>query len=105
MLPMMSAMATGERGDGEVVEDLADGVGEGPAVGEVHEGAVDRVEQGHACCEQDREAEDGDRGRPPAAALRRWRAAPPRWRVEAEAEEQPSGYICQDALTAGVARP
>ena len=35
-------------GDGDVVVDLADRPGEGPAVGEVHEAAVDGVEQAHA---------------------------------------------------------
>ena len=45
-------------GDREVVVDLAHRLGERPAVGEVHERAVDRVEQRHAGGEQDRQAED-----------------------------------------------
>src|SRR3954468_24706523 len=35
----------GQSGDREVVVDLAHRLGEGPAVGEVHERSVDRVEQ------------------------------------------------------------
>ena len=58
MVPMMSATATESAGDGEVVIDLAHGLGEGPAVGEVHERAVDRVEQRHAGGEEHRQAED-----------------------------------------------
>ena len=45
--------------DGDVVEDLADRVGEGPGVREVHEGAVDRVEQD---CNSRREAADSQTG-------------------------------------------
>jgi len=58
----------GQAGDGEVVVDLADGVGEGPAVGDVHEGPVQGVEQAHPCGEQQRQHHDGvpgqARGRP-----------------------------------------
>src|SRR6266498_1663236 len=38
----------GEEGDGDVVVHLADRLGEGPTVGEVHERAVHGVQQGHA---------------------------------------------------------
>ncbi len=41
--------ADGQPGDDQVVVDLADRPGERPAVGEVHEQAVQRVEQHHAC--------------------------------------------------------
>ena len=58
MVPMISATATRERGDGDVVVDLAHRLGERPAVGEVHEAAVDRVEQAHAGREQDRQGQD-----------------------------------------------
>ena len=55
---MISATATEMRGDRDVVEDLADGFRERPAVGEVHEHAVDRVDQAHPCGEQDRQHEN-----------------------------------------------
>src|SRR5581483_5135420 len=48
-----------ERSDGDVVVDLAHRVREGPAVRVAHEGAVRRVEQGHAGGEEQREREDG----------------------------------------------
>src|ERR1700722_974692 len=38
----------GQARDGEVVIDLADGLRKGPVVGEVHEAAVDGVEETHA---------------------------------------------------------
>ena len=44
--------------DRDVVEDLANRLGERPAVGEVHERAVDGVQQRHAGGEQDRQAQD-----------------------------------------------
>ena len=44
--------------DGDVVEDLAHRPGEGPAVGGVHEDAVDGVGQAHARREQDRQHQD-----------------------------------------------
>ncbi len=47
-----------ERRDRDVVVDLPHRLGERPAVGEVHERAVDRVQQRHAGGEQDRQAED-----------------------------------------------
>ena len=51
-----------QTGDGEVVIDLPDRLGEGPVVGEVHETAVDGVEEAHARGEEDREREDGVEG-------------------------------------------
>src|SRR5271157_2056365 len=47
--------ADGQPGDDQVVVDLADRPGERPAVGEVHEQAVQRVEQHHAAAEQERQ--------------------------------------------------
>ena len=55
-------------GDRDVVEDLAHRLGERPAVGEVHERAVERVEQRHAGREQDRQAQDRVERQPAAAA-------------------------------------
>src|SRR5438094_532768 len=43
-----------EAGDGDVVIDLADRIGEGPAVGVAHEGAVGGVHQRHSGGEDDR---------------------------------------------------
>src|SRR5579862_4858319 len=51
-------------GDGEVVEELAHGAGEGPVIGEVHEAAVEGVEQGHPRREQERQREDRVEGEP-----------------------------------------
>jgi hypothetical protein len=79
-----------QTGDREVVKDLADRPGERPAVGEVHERAIDRVEQAHPCRKQDREAENGI-----PRQSRRARAAGDDEQgdlgrgVEAEAEEHP----------------
>ena len=47
-----------DAGDRDVVEDLADRLGERPAVGGVHEHAVDGVHQAHAGREQDRQHQD-----------------------------------------------
>ena len=55
MVPMMNADGDGQPGDDQVVVDLADRPGERPAVGEVHEQAVQRVEQRHAAAEQERQ--------------------------------------------------
>ena len=71
----------GQAGDGEVVVDLADRLGERPAVGEVHERAVDGVQQAHA---RRRTAPAGTGSRTRAGRRRRrCRPAPagrPRWR-------------------------
>ena len=77
-----------ERGDGEVVIDLAHGLGEGPAVGEVHERAVDRVEQRHAGGEEHRQAEDRVPRQPGAGRARGQEEQRDLGRrVEAQAEE------------------
>ena len=54
--------------DRDVVEDLAHRLGERPAVGEVHERAVERVEQRHPGGEQDRQAEDRVQRQPAGGA-------------------------------------
>ena len=51
--------ADGQPGDDQVVVDLADRLGERPAVGEVHEEAVQRVGQHQAAGEQERQREHG----------------------------------------------
>src|SRR6185437_16144464 len=53
-----------QAGDDQVVVDLADRPGERPAVGEVHEGAVEGVEQHHAAGEQERQRQHGEVGQP-----------------------------------------
>ena len=58
-------------GDREVVEDLAHGPRERPAVGEVHERAVDRVQQRHPRGEQHGQAEDRVERQPGAGRARR----------------------------------
>src|SRR5580693_4002907 len=58
----------GQRGDRDVVVDLAYRVGERPPVGEVHERAVDRVEQRHPGREQHRQAQDRVPGQPAGRA-------------------------------------
>ena len=78
-----------ERGDGDVVVDLANRLRERPAVGEVHERPVEGVEQRHAGGEEDRQGEH----RPPRQA-RGDRAAGDHQQadlgdgVEAEAEQE-----------------
>ena len=75
-----------QAGDREVVEDLADRLGERPAVGEVHERAVDRVHQRHPGGEQDRQAQDRVPRQPGARRRRRRaRAARPRSRCRTRA--------------------
>ena len=51
--------ADGQPGNDEVVVDLADRPGKGPAVGEVHEAAVEGVEEHHAAGEQERQGQHG----------------------------------------------
>ena len=60
MVPMMNAAPIDSPVMTRVVVDLADRPGERPAVGEVHEGAVQRVEQHHPAGEQERQGEHGE---------------------------------------------
>ena len=94
-VPMTSGDRDREAGDGDVVEDLADRLGERPAVGEVHERAVDGVQQRHPGGEQHRQAEDRVPGQPGAGGAAGEDEQGDLGRgVEAEAEQQADGYIC-----------
>ena len=96
--PIPSATTTESPVTVRVVVELAHRVGERPAVGEVHERAVDRVEQGHPGGEQDRQ-----RQRPRTTAARRpprrprGTAARPRSPCRSPSPNStPSGYICHE---------
>ena len=96
-----------EAGDGDVVEDLAHRLRERPAVGEVHERAVDRVEQRHA---RRRRGPAGRGSRTRAARRRRRRrrarAARPRWRCRSRGRTgRRSGTSAAACVTVRVSRP
>ena len=90
-----------EAGDGDVVVDLADRLGERPAVGEVHERAVDGVQQAHAGREQDRQARGSRRTAARTPRRRRpGRAAPTSVAVsKPRPNSTPIGYICHGLVT------
>jgi hypothetical protein len=79
-------------GDHDVVVDLAHRSGEGPAVGEVHEHAVDGVQQAHPGGEKHGQHEDGVPGHlDGGAAGRQHQQADLRSGVEAQAEQEAHG--------------
>ena len=62
MPPINSATSDGDRGDGEIVPNLADRIEERPAIGADHQHAVGGVDQRHAGGEQRRKNHDGADG-------------------------------------------
>ncbi len=85
-----------DEGDGQVVVELAHGLDEGPAVGAEHEDVVGGVDERHARSEEDGEDEDGAE-RKSAGGFGGGDAEQADFGcgVEAEAEEDAEGYMCQ----------